>query len=529
MKNFNTFLITIAALLLLFTPRSMNAQTELLIPQNPEDYFPPDPNYEVENTGVAVTQIGTDDMYVMCWEGEEPGFGWFYQGNTGFMPFINTNPDIDDPDVVVYADLSINQVLAYFIYEENGEIKNEIWEYDIPNNQWNIFQNPQVLDYGLNSSPNIDQYYGSVVGVWSENNTIINGFIGEIDGTIYSMHTYFEGHQYEPLIEPDVALFANDDYYYFTITSKQVDDQTTTLWAADYLHVINNQPQFNNIPYVLMTENSDAIEYGTPRIAYDLLPNYSISNYHPYQVVCTERKMNDMGYMQYYVHGFNHVSTSGQNYDDDILNEDEYISQIDYNHYVPLNYPTKEPVVSFKEDIHVAWAYQSPETGSYEIISRRLRRINGEVIKEGVPPNQYPDHYSLVNGYYTNSQKGDQLHPCIASRFSDGTKMIGWYDLYALQTEYKIRGEHIKIFSNTDEFEPGLLFPNPADKFLELKKPDNCDSYIYKIYTINGRLVQSSQSAEDFHSIDVSSFAKGIYLVRINTGNEIITHKFIKQ
>ena len=97
------------------------------------------------------------------------------------------------------------------------------------------------------------------------------------------------------------------------------------------------------------------------------------------------------------------------------------------------------------------------------------------------------------------------------------------------QTEYKIRGEHIKIFSNTEEFEPGLLFPNPADKFVELKKPKNCDSYNYKIYTINGKLIQSSRSTEDFHSIDVSSFSKGIYLVRINTGNEIITHKFIKQ
>ena len=444
----------------------MNAQTELLIPQNPEDYFPPDPNYEVENTGVAVTQIGTDDMYVMCWEGEEPGFGWFYQGNTGFMPFINTNPDIDDPDVVVYADLSINQVLAYFIYEENGEIKNEIWEYDIPNNQWNIFQNPQVLDYGLNSSPNIDQYYGSIVGVWSENNTIINGFIGEIDGTIHSDHTYFEGPQYEPLIEPDVALYATDDYY-FTITCKSLDGQASTLYAADYFQQPGGQPQVVNFPYVLMTENSDAIEYGTPRIAYDIETNQYTD--HPYQIVCVEQRIYDTGNLHYFIHGYNHVSTTGTNTNHDIINDDSYYSQLDFKTYNPTKYRTKEPVVSFKEEIHVAWAYQSPETGSFEIISRRLDRSSGQVDIIGSSPG-YPDHYSLVNGYYTNNLTGDQLHPCIASRFSDGTKMIGWYDFYALQTEYKIRGQHIKIFSNTEEFEPGLLFPNPADKFIELKK-----------------------------------------------------------
>ena len=48
------------------------------------------------------------------------------------------------------------------------------------------------------------------------------------------------------------------------------------------------------------------------------------------------------------------------------------------------------------------------------------------------------------------------------------------------------------------------------------------------IYNVLGKLVKSKENTNDKNYIDVSNFSKGIYLLKINSGNKIITKKLIK-
>lgn len=88
-------------------------------------------------------------------------------------------------------------------------------------------------------------------------------------------------------------------------------------------------------------------------------------------------------------------------------------------------------------------------------------------------------------------------------------------------------GSHTSTLStNTIAFESFKMFPNPVngDKIYFNTSVDSRVS----IYTVLGKLVQSSKVTKTKNSIDISQFAKGIYLVKINSGKQFIFKKLIK-
>ena len=88
-------------------------------------------------------------------------------------------------------------------------------------------------------------------------------------------------------------------------------------------------------------------------------------------------------------------------------------------------------------------------------------------------------------------------------------------------------GSHTSTLStNTISFESFKMFPNPVngDKIYFNTSVDSRVS----IYTVLGKLVQSSKVTKTKNSIDISQFAKGIYLVKINSGKQFISKKLIK-
>ncbi len=88
-------------------------------------------------------------------------------------------------------------------------------------------------------------------------------------------------------------------------------------------------------------------------------------------------------------------------------------------------------------------------------------------------------------------------------------------------------GSHTSTLStNTISFESFKMFPNPVngDKIYFNTSVDSRVS----IYTVLGKLVQSSKVTKTKNSIDISQFAKGIYLVKINSGKQFIFKKLIK-
>jgi hypothetical protein len=87
-------------------------------------------------------------------------------------------------------------------------------------------------------------------------------------------------------------------------------------------------------------------------------------------------------------------------------------------------------------------------------------------------------------------------------------------------------GSHTSTLSTKDlTLESFKMFPNPTNG-------DNIyfsvteDATIH-IYNVLGKLMQSSEVTRNKNSVDVSKFATGIYLLKINSGKQFITKKLI--
>jgi endonuclease I/chitodextrinase len=70
------------------------------------------------------------------------------------------------------------------------------------------------------------------------------------------------------------------------------------------------------------------------------------------------------------------------------------------------------------------------------------------------------------------------------------------------------------------------MFPNPTNgNNIYFSVTEDASIHIYNVL---GKLIQSSKVTKSKNSINISEFAKGIYLVKINSGKQFITKKLIK-
>ena len=66
------------------------------------------------------------------------------------------------------------------------------------------------------------------------------------------------------------------------------------------------------------------------------------------------------------------------------------------------------------------------------------------------------------------------------------------------------------------------VYPNPATTVINI---DNAEGAQVSVFDINGRMISNIESASANQTIDASNFAKGMYIVRIANGNNVITKK----
>jgi hypothetical protein len=71
-----------------------------------------------------------------------------------------------------------------------------------------------------------------------------------------------------------------------------------------------------------------------------------------------------------------------------------------------------------------------------------------------------------------------------------------------------------------------ILFPNPASDKVTIIVPQKSE---IEILTIEGQIIKRLNSDENYITIDISDFAKGIYFVKLKTENGIGVNKFIKE
>lgn len=66
------------------------------------------------------------------------------------------------------------------------------------------------------------------------------------------------------------------------------------------------------------------------------------------------------------------------------------------------------------------------------------------------------------------------------------------------------------------------VYPNPATTVINI---DNAEGAQISVYDLSGRMVSNVESASANQTIDASNLAKGMYIVRIANGNNVITKK----
>ena len=75
-----------------------------------------------------------------------------------------------------------------------------------------------------------------------------------------------------------------------------------------------------------------------------------------------------------------------------------------------------------------------------------------------------------------------------------------------------------------------VAYPNPTSGVITLNITDNAQGAVVNIYNVNGSLVSSTTYNGNVvnEKIDLSSFDNGIYMMIINSNNNVITKKIVK-
>lgn len=99
-----------------------------------------------------------------------------------------------------------------------------------------------------------------------------------------------------------------------------------------------------------------------------------------------------------------------------------------------------------------------------------------------------------------------------ASAFDD---KIAWYKNYTILD--------VKDYPSQEV----IFYPNPVKDILNIKINNDTTINSIQVYDIPGRLVLEKNS--NFTQIDISSMARGLFFVRIETEIGVLTKKIIKQ
>jgi hypothetical protein len=69
------------------------------------------------------------------------------------------------------------------------------------------------------------------------------------------------------------------------------------------------------------------------------------------------------------------------------------------------------------------------------------------------------------------------------------------------------------------------VFPNPVSDYITIESPEKS---VIEIFNIQGQLMKVANANENFITIDISSFAKGLYIIKVKSENDITARKIIK-
>ena len=100
---------------------------------------------------------------------------------------------------------------------------------------------------------------------------------------------------------------------------------------------------------------------------------------------------------------------------------------------------------------------------------------------------------------------------------------------YFTDFEFQIGLANVPLGTSSFEIDAlVVVFPNPANDFLNIRIPNNIETKTLEITNVLGQKVLNQQFNSEETKIDVSKFQAGTYLIKVKSESEETTSKFIK-
>jgi hypothetical protein len=73
------------------------------------------------------------------------------------------------------------------------------------------------------------------------------------------------------------------------------------------------------------------------------------------------------------------------------------------------------------------------------------------------------------------------------------------------------------------------LYPNPTENHLIVKLPDNSKLKSIITFEPTGKVLKNSSTYDSEIILDISNYAQGLYYIKVRTGNDDFTYRFVKK
>jgi hypothetical protein len=105
---------------------------------------------------------------------------------------------------------------------------------------------------------------------------------------------------------------------------------------------------------------------------------------------------------------------------------------------------------------------------------------------------------------------------------------VSYYRIKSVDVDGKV--QHTNTVEVTTTGNGVVVYPNPAQDVLNVSFAHAGDSRL-ELYSVEGRLVFShsfDKNGAVTHSIDISTLPAGVYLLKVITGNSVVSSKITK-
>lgn len=135
-------------------------------------------------------------------------------------------------------------------------------------------------------------------------------------------------------------------------------------------------------------------------------------------------------------------------------------------------------------------------------------------------------------GYWTRKGMSNPITTLDLSVFSPGDHLHLQYitqgTMHCSDTaEYNIQFYDCKIGLTENQKDAIAIYPNPAVSHIEIDLPHDVNLQSITIASIDGKSMVEIDSYEASRKIDLSTFSKGVYLIRLQFENEVIHRKLV--